>query len=188
MVNFGSLHVGDGTYHAPSPFLRNGALKRGEYNNMTYRWMPDYLAYEYPLEVQQQAVESSSLIPVVVFVRKTTKGYTSNYSYNSYSEPDKHAPVDVANCFWVAKGSLLTRLDVVKKMQSTLRHAVEDAAAVDDMVTEMESGGSAWTAILHVSLLDKVAEGATRRPFPEDTLEVWRAGTTRNLEQHSLSP
>jgi hypothetical protein len=40
---------------------------------------------------------------------------------------------DVANCFWMAKGSRLTRLDVVKKMQSTLRHAVEesDAAAVD---------------------------------------------------------
>jgi hypothetical protein len=186
MVNFGSLHVGDGVYPSPpSPFLRNGTMKRGEYNRLTYTWTADRLVYEYPPEVQQQAVESSSLIPVVVFVRKTTKGYTSNTYYNSYSEPDKHAPIDVANCFWMAKGSRLTRLDVVKKMQSTLRHAVEDAAAVDDMVTEMESGGSSWTAILHVSVLDKVAEGVPRRPFPEDTLEVWRVGTSHNFELHS---
>jgi hypothetical protein len=188
MVNFGSLHVGDGNYHGASPFLRNGTLKRGEFNRTTWSWMPDHMVYEYPLEVQQQAVESSSLIPVIVFVRKTTKGYTSTTHYNTNSELDKHASVDIANCFWMAKGSRLTRLDVVKKMQSTMRHAVEDASAVDDMVTEMESGGRAWTAILHVSVLDKVAEGAPRTPFPEDTLEVLRAGATRNLEQESWGP
>ena len=78
----------------------------------------------------------------------------------------------MANCFWVEKGCALTQLDVVKKMLSTIRHAVENAAAVDDIVADMESGGNSWKSILHVSVLDRVSEGVPRTLFPEDSLTV----------------
>ena len=72
------------------------------------------------------------------------------------------------------KGSQLTELDVMKKMQSTIRFAVENAAAVDEIVAEMESGGELWKNVLHVSILDTVSEGVARRSFPEGPLQVRR--------------
>ncbi len=78
----------------------------------------------------------------------------------------------MANCFWVEKGCTLTQLDVVRKMLSTIRHAVENAAAVDDIVADMESGGNSWKSILDVSVLGNVSEGVPRTSFPEDSLVV----------------
>jgi hypothetical protein len=127
--------------------------------------------------VQDRAVQSSGLMPVVVFLRKTTKSYSNNSSYNyssynSYTYPDKHTSVDIANCFWVEKGASLTQLDVVKKMQGTIRHAIEKAAEVDAIVADMEADGNEWKSILHVSVLDKVSEGTPRTSFPEQPVEV----------------
>jgi hypothetical protein len=134
------------------------------------------VVYEYPVDLQDCAVQSSSMMPVLVYIRKTIKGTTYNYNNSYYSnrtiEPDRHTPVDVASCFWVDKGCVLTQLDVMKKMHSTIRHAVDDERAVDDIVAEMESGGNSWRSTLHVSVLGRVADGISRSSFPSDSLVV----------------
>jgi hypothetical protein len=80
--------------------------------------------------------------------------------------------VDVASCFWVEKGSPLTRLDVLKKMHSTMRHAVEREETVDAVVEDMKLGGAFWKSVLHVSVLGRVSEGTPRTAFPDEPLEV----------------
>jgi hypothetical protein len=176
MVNLACLHVTG----ASSSFLRCGTetfdYGYGSYDPVTRTYRKS-TTYEYPLEVQDRAVQSSGLMPVVVFLRKTTKSYSNNSSYNyssynSYTYPDKHTSVDIANCFWVEKGASLTQLDVVKKMQGTIRHAIEKAAEVDAIVADMEADGNEWKSILHVSVLDKVSEGTPRTSFPEQPVEV----------------
>ena len=114
MVNLACLHVTG----ASSSFLRCGTetfdYGYGSYDPVT-RTYRKITTFEYPLEVQDRAVQSSGLMPVVVFLRKTTKSYSNNSSYNyssynSYTYPDKHTSVDIANCFWVEKGASLTQL------------------------------------------------------------------------------
>jgi hypothetical protein len=143
---------------------------------MNHCWKNLVTYEQYPLDVQERAAESSSLLPVLVFLRKTVKGYSSysssTYYYSRAADPDKHTPVDIASCFWVEKGSRLTQVDVMRRMQSTIRHAVADAAAVDAIVAEMESGGESWQNLLHVSVLENVSDGADRRAFPAEYLEV----------------
>ncbi len=181
MVNLGSLHVSQGQFsHSPATFLRCGIEKA----NCTWPYTKCKV-YAYPLDVQKRAVESSNLIPVVVFVRKTIKTvvYKHLYSYSREPEPDKHQPIDVANCFWMKKGSHLTELDVIIKMQHTIRNASDNAAAVDEIVVKMESCGQLRKDLLHVSILDTSTEGVPRRLFPEDGLQVKRCvcGCTASL-------
>jgi hypothetical protein len=178
MVNLACLHVTG----LNSSFLRFGTetldYSYGSYDYVT-RTHRKITTFEYPVEVQERAVQSSGVMPVVVFLRKTTKSYNSsssysyNYNYNyNYSYPDKHSSVDIASCFWVEKGLSLSRLDVVKMMQATIRHAIENAADVDAIVADMEGGGNEWKTVLHVSVLDKVSEGTARTSFPEQPVPV----------------
>jgi hypothetical protein len=161
MVNLGGMHVG-----AESTFLKCGTTETDWKSYDSYRGgYKKFTTFEYPLDVQERAAESSSLLPVLVFLRKTVKGYY-------YHDPAKHTPVDIASCFWVEKGSRLTQVDVMRRMQSTIRHAVADAAAVDAIVAEMESGGESWQNLLHVSVLVNFSDGADRRAFPAEYLEV----------------
>ncbi len=179
MVNLACLHVAGPN----SSFLRFGIetfdYSYGSYDNVTRSYRKN-TTFEYPVEVQDRAVQSSGLMPVVVFLRKTTKSYSntssnynySSYNYSNYSTPDKHSSVDIASCFWVEKAASLSRLDVVKMMRGTIRHAIENAADVDAIVADMEADGNEWKSILHVSVLDKVSEGAARTSFPEQPMQV----------------
>jgi hypothetical protein len=173
MVNLGTLHLQKTGYYYDSVFVRAG--KSEEVYDRFVGYKKVFTHVEYPGDVQQRAAESSSLLPVLVFLRKTIKGHSypsSTYYYNRAAEPDKHTPVDIASCFWVEKGSLLTQAEVMKKMQSTIRHAVPDGASVDAIVAEMESGGEGWRSLLHVSVLENVTDGTDRRAFPAESLEV----------------
>ena len=172
MVNLGCLHVTG----LNSSFLRFGTevvdYSPGSYSVATGTYRKN-TTYEYPEEVQVRAILSSSLMPVVVFLRKTTKLYNNSYNYSyTHTYSDKHSSVDIASCFWVEKGCSLTQLDVVKMMQSTIQHAIENAADIDAVVAQMETGGDAWKRFLHVSVLDKVSDGASRTSFPEEPVEV----------------
>jgi hypothetical protein len=60
----------------------------------------------------------------------------------------------------------------MKKMQSSIRYAVENADDVDAIVAEMESGGEGWKRMLHVSVLETHSEGSQRTSFPDDHVEV----------------
>jgi hypothetical protein len=70
MVNLGCLHVA-GTN---STFVRFGSQEI-DYSSYSYFYgYKKFMKFLYPVELQQRVVESSTIMPVLVFLRKTNPG------------------------------------------------------------------------------------------------------------------